>query len=219
MAFYRPVTGSRDVPIEPNQAACIFIDMQNYNCHPDGACLKEAGASASQYYLNRLAAIKPSCVRLQELCRDSGVEVMYAIIGSLTQDGRDRSRDYKLSGFHCPLGSWDAQVIEELKPKDDEIVMPKTSSSVFLSTNLDYLLRSMGKSHVILCGALTDQCVSHATMDACDLHYSVTLIPECCATYTQERHDAAVSAIKGYCRQKSMMELEQELRSRIGSKQ
>eukprot|EP00983_Pelagomonas_calceolata_P019221 605245-Pelagomonas_calceolata.AAC.3 len=70
MAFYRPVTGSRDVPIEPNQAACIFIDMQdstyfhperilllapvpsvclqNYNCHPDGACLKEAGASASQ---------------------------------------------------------------------------------------------------------------------------------------------------------------------------
>ncbi|KAF5827054.1 isochorismatase family protein [Dunaliella salina] len=193
--------------------------MQNYNCHPNGACLREASASATQYYLNRLAVTKLSCVRLQKMCRDAGVEVMFAVIGSLTQDGRDRSRDYKLSGFHCPKGSWDAQVIDELKPVGDEIVIPKTSSSVFLSTNLDYLLRSMGKTHVILCGALTDQCVCHATMDACDLHYSVTLVPECCATYSQERHDAAVSAIKGYCRQKNVEELEQELSSQVGNKQ
>lgn len=37
--------------------------------------------------------------------------------------------------------------------------------------------RSMGKTHLILCGCLTDQCVAHTVMDACDLHYQVTLVP------------------------------------------
>jgi hypothetical protein len=35
---------------------------------------------------------------------------MYTVIQSLTADGRDRGLDYKLSGFHVPPGSWDAQV-------------------------------------------------------------------------------------------------------------
>lgn len=44
------------------------------------------------------------------LCRDAGMEVMYTVIQSLTANGRDRSLDYKISGFHVPPGSWDAQV-------------------------------------------------------------------------------------------------------------
>lgn len=67
-------------------------------------------------------------------------------------------------------------MLDCIAPGDDEIVIPKTSSSVFQSTNLDYVLRSMGKKHLILCGVLTDQCVGHATRDACDLGYQVTLI-------------------------------------------
>lgn len=43
-------------------------------------------------------------------CRAAGVEVLYTVIQSLTADGRDRSLDYKISGFHIPPGSSDAQV-------------------------------------------------------------------------------------------------------------
>ena len=35
---------------------------------------------------------------------------MYTVIQSLTADGRDQSLDYKISGFHVPPGSFDAQV-------------------------------------------------------------------------------------------------------------
>jgi ureidoacrylate peracid hydrolase len=35
---------------------------------------------------------------------------MFTVIQSLTRDGRDRGRDYKLSGFHVPPGCWDARV-------------------------------------------------------------------------------------------------------------
>ena len=59
-------------------------------------------------------------------------------------DGRDRSLDYKLSRFFVPKGSWDAKVLEMLAPGDDEIVLPKTSSGLFNSTNVAYLLRISG---------------------------------------------------------------------------
>lgn len=67
-------------------------------------------------------------------------------------------------------------MLECIAPGDDEIVLPKTASSVFQSTNLDYLLRNMEKKYLVLCGSLTDQCVGHAVRDACDLGYLVTLI-------------------------------------------
>jgi ureidoacrylate peracid hydrolase len=141
--------------------------------------------------------------RLQVAARKSGVEVMYAVIENLTLDGRDRSLDYKISGINVAKGSWDAQVHDAIAPGEDEIVLRKNSSSVFVSTNIDYLLRSLGKRQVILCGVVTDQCVESAVRDACDLGYLVTLVPDACATQTAERQEASVRAIKGYCRQRS----------------
>jgi nicotinamidase-related amidase len=101
---------------------------------------------------------------------------MFTVIQSLTADGRDRGLDYKISGFHVPPGSFDACVLECITPRADEIVLPKTSSSVFQSTVLDYVLRNLGVTHLILCGCVTDQCVEHAVRDACDLGYLVTLV-------------------------------------------
>lgn len=41
---------------------------------------------------------------------------MYTVIESLTKDGRDRSLDYKITGFNVPRDSWDAQVLEAIAP-------------------------------------------------------------------------------------------------------
>jgi nicotinamidase-related amidase len=126
---------------------------------------------------------------------------MYTTIESLTKDGRDRSLDYKITGFNVPKGSWDGMVIDEIAPGDDEIVLPKSSSSVFVSTHIDYILRNLGVTQLVICGFVTDQCVESAVRDACDLGYLVTLVPDACATYSQARHDNSLRAIKGYCRQ------------------
>lgn len=83
----------------------------------------------------------------------------------------------QLSPTIHPTGCWDAQMIDAIAPDDDEIVLPKTSSSVFNSTNIHYLLRNMSVTHLVLCGCVTDQCVEHAVRDACDLGYYVTLVP------------------------------------------
>ncbi len=71
---------------------------------------------------------------------------------------------------------------------------------MFISTNLHYILGNLGVKYLIVCGCLTDQCVSSAVRDACDLGYLVTLVPDACATHSPERHEQSISHIRGYCR-------------------
>jgi ureidoacrylate peracid hydrolase len=150
-------------------------------------------------------------VRLQQACRRSGIEVTYTIIESLTAAGRDRSLDYKITGFNVPKGSPDAKMVDELAPTDDEIVFAKTSSSVFISTNIDYVLRNLGTKYLIIAGCLTDQCVDSAVRDACDLGYLVTVPTDACATLSRERHDWSLRNNRGYCRQIATQELLEEI--------
>lgn len=139
--------------------------------------------------------------------------MVYTVIQSLTPDGRDRGLDYKISGFHVPPKSWDAEVIQEIQPTLNEIVLPKTSSSVFNSTVLDYILRNLGISQLIICGCVTDQCVEHAVRDACDLGYLVTMVTDACVTYSRERHEASMTAVGGYCRQQETKKVVEEIQS------
>ena len=67
-------------------------------------------------------------------------------------------------------------MLDCIQPGPDEIVIPKSSSSVFTTTNVDSLLRNMGVRYLLLAGCLTDQCVESAVRDACDLNYMVTLV-------------------------------------------
>jgi ureidoacrylate peracid hydrolase len=83
------------------------------------------------------------------------------------------------------------------------MIFRKTSSSVFISTNIDYVLRNLGVRSLIVAGLLTDQCVESAVRDACDLGYLVTLVSDACATASAERHEQSLLGIRGYCRQRS----------------
>jgi ureidoacrylate peracid hydrolase len=207
---------TRDIPLVPSQSAILFIDVQNFAARRDGAEFKdlpdaEFNAKYGWFFGEMKARIVPNMQRLQAAFRKARVEVMYTTIESLTKDGRDRSLDYKITGFNVAKGSWDGKVIDELAPGDDEIVLPKSSSSVFVSTHIDYLLRNLGVKQLVLSGIVTDQCVESAIRDACDLGYLVTQVTDACLTYTQDRHDNSLRAIKGYCRQKTTDQVIAEL--------
>jgi ureidoacrylate peracid hydrolase len=207
---------SREIPLDPRASALLFIDVQNFCIRRDGGEFRDVPdadiAGKYGYYFERLKSVAiPNMQLLQKAFRAAGIEVLYTTIESLTKDGRDRSLDYKITGFHVPRGSWDGKVIDEIAPGEDEIVLPKSSSSVFVSTHIDYLLRNLGVRQIVLAGVVTDQCVESAVRDACDLGYLVTLVPDACAAYTQERHDNTLRAIKGYCRQVSTDTLVSEI--------
>lgn len=201
-----PWPETRQVPLVPAQSALLFIDVQNFCARRDGGEFKDLTDAEFEdkhgWFLRRFESeTLPNMQRLQAGCRKAGVEVMYTTIESLTLDGRDRGLDYKITGFNVPKGSWDAQVLDAIAPEGDEIRIGKTSSSVFMSTNIDYVLRSLGVKQLVISGIVTDQCVEGAIRDACDLGYLVTQVTDACATYSQERHDFSIRSIRGYCRQ------------------
>ena len=209
-------TLSREVPLVPDRSALLFIDVQNFGADRRGGEFEGLSAAELEarfgYYFERLETVAlPNMQRLQAAFRTAGIEVMYTVIESLTRDGRDRSLDYKITGFHVLRGSWDAKVLAAIAPAGDEIVLPKTSSSVFISTNIDYVLRNLGIRQLVIAGLVTDQCIESAVRDACDLGYLVTLVIDACAAYSQERHDGTLRAIKGYCRQRTTDQLLAEL--------
>ncbi|WLS04064.1 isochorismatase family cysteine hydrolase [Shinella oryzae] len=214
MAADHPST--RNLPLDPAASAILFIDVQNFSVRRDGGEFKDVPDADIEgkygYYFKRIHEVAiPNMQRLLAGFRKAGIEVLHTTIESLTKDGRDRSLDYKITGFNVPKGSRDGKVIDELAPLEDEIVLPKSSSSVFVSTHVDYILRNLGVRQIVLCGLLTDQCVESAVRDACDLNYLVTLVPDACGTYSQERHDFSINAIKGYCRQISTDDLLKEI--------
>lgn len=207
---------SREVEIEPSATALLFIDVQNYNGRPDGGEFKTLDPAARDarygfFFETLRRTALPNMQRLQEACRAGNIEVMYTVIENMTADGRDRSLDYKISGLDVPKGSWDAQVLDAIAPRGDEMVFGKTSSSVFISTNIDYVLRNLGTRFVIMAGCLTDQCVDSAVRDACDLGYLVTVATDACATLSQERHDWSLRNNAGYARQRTTAQIVAEI--------
>lgn len=209
---------TRELPLVPSQSALLFIDVQNFAAHRNGAefsGLAEADFTRKYgWFFSELdRRVIPNMQAIQKACRTSGIEVLYTTIESLTLDGRDRSLDYKITGFNVPKGSWDGKVIDQIAPEGDEIVFPKSSSSVFVSTHIDYVLRNLGVRQLVIAGLITDQCVESAIRDACDLGYLVTQVTDACLSYSEERHDNSLRAIKGYCRQLSTADLLMELRA------
>ncbi|MCP4381799.1 MAG: cysteine hydrolase [Hyphomicrobiales bacterium] len=185
---------SRTQPIRAGTSALLVIDVQNVTYNDD--------AAATRPDLHRQATeiVIPNIAKLISVSRSTGIEVMFTVMESLTRDGRDRSLDYKLSGFHFPKGCWESRVIEAVKPVGDEIVIPKTSSSLFNSTNFEYVLRNIGIDQIVVTGFLTDQCVDHTIRDGADRGFLMVCAEDACATETQERHAAALGLFKGYCR-------------------
>jgi ureidoacrylate peracid hydrolase len=215
-------TLSREVEIEPAQTALLIVDVQNFNCTWEGGEYAGVGAAEKErlygyFFRTFKETALPNMVRLQKACRRAGIEVTYTVVESMTKDGRDRSLDYKITGFHVPKGSPDARMVDELAPSDDEMVFPKTSSSVFISTNIDYVLRNLGTKYLIIAGCLTDQCVDSAVRDACDLGYLVTVPTDAVVTQSQERHDWSLKNNRGYCRQRTTRELLEEIARLAGT--
>jgi len=185
---------TRERPFEPARTCLLLIDTQNYVWNPDVA-------QRLPYFDAQVRdVVLPNLRRLIDAFRGAGGEVMYTVMENYTKDGRDRSLDYKLSKFFIAKGSWDAKVLDAIAPGDDDIVLPKTSSGVFNSTNIEYLLRNIGIDTLAVTGFLTDQCVDHTVRDAADCGFYPVCVSDGCATHSAQRHENALNAFKGYCR-------------------
>lgn len=182
--------------------ALLSVDLQYLDAAPGCGVFADIAASgvpvaSQQYYFDRLRHIVlPNVRRLQDSFRRHGLEVIHTRIMSLTRDGRDRSPGHKRLGLHAPPGSRDADFLEEVAPAGDEIVINKTASGVFTSTNLAYVLRNLGLTGLFVVGVYTNECVETTIRDASDLGFHVTLIEDACATVTPDLHYSTLHTLR-----------------------
>jgi nicotinamidase-related amidase len=90
------------------------------------------------------------------------------------------------------MTAFDYEIIPELAPLEDEIIIDKASVSTFNSTSIDQILRNMRRDRLWVTGVVTEGCVELTARDARDRGYHVTLVTDCCASSRRAAHDDAV---------------------------
>lgn len=182
--------------------ALLVIDMQYLDAARDEGLFSPDSRTplprgAEDYYFRTLERpVIPNIARLQAAFRERNLEVVHTRIQSLTLDGRDRSPSHKRLGLHAAPGSREAEFLPEVAPLPNEIVINKTASGVFSSTNLEYVLRNLGITGLFVTGVYTNECISSAVRAASDLGFHVTLVQDACTTVTEQLQASSIRVLR-----------------------
>ena len=199
--YYAGAEEPDDIVLNPATTALLVIDIQNtYMAEKDSV---EETMRWNPFYRRMNDVVIPNTADLISECREKGVEVIFARIACQKQDGRDRSLSQKKPGFNyllIPKDSDEGQVVPELSPNDEDIVVVKTTDSALTGTNLRLTLRNMGITDIIATGIFTDQCVSSTVRSLADESFNVVVVDDCCAAATDELHKSELEIINMiYC--------------------
>ena len=187
--YYETAEPPEDIRLDPQHAALLVIDLQNTYLEIDDDPVEAERWAPFRERMN--ATVIPNTGKLINLCRQRGIEVIFARIACLKTDGRDRSLSQKKPGFNyllLPKDREDSQMVPQLTPEADDIVVIKTTDSALTGTNLRLILRNMEIRDVIVAGIFTDQCVSSTVRSLADESFGVVVVEDCCAAATEELH-------------------------------
>jgi len=180
-----------------NHRALLVIDMQNAFCHPDGSF-----AQLDMGLEGALEAVANAAVAVGQ-ARRAGIPVVYT--RHVYRPGRaDEGQALKrnspelasLEGLAAT--SWDAQVIDELGCRPDDLVVDKVRFDAFQWTSLEPLLRGLGVTELIICGVVTNLCVESTVRSAFMRDFPVTLLADCCAAKTRRLHELSLEVLSSY---------------------
>lgn len=197
---FRLPGGMPEVTFERGATALVIIDMHHLDAHRDG----EFGRRARQYgitdqvewFFSRLEdTTVPAIARLIRSAREADVDVMYTRIAALTPDGRDLGWRYRHWGMTAGVDDWESQFLPEIAPEPGDVVINKTTTSAFIGSSIDRILRNMGMRHLIICGVMTSGCVESTVRDAADSGYSVVVPDDACAALSKHSHDNAINSM------------------------
>ena len=214
--YYEGAPEPDDLVLPVRETALLVIDVQNiYLGRPDRATLPKAEQARydawTPFHERMQSQVIPRTSDLLKLCRTNGIECLFARIASHTLDGRERSLSQKMPGWNnllLPKNGQPSQLVSELAPIGDEIVVTKTTDSALTGTNLRLILHNLGIKNVICAGIFTDQCVSSTVRSLADESFNVVVVEDCCAAGSDALHRKELEIINMiYCHVLSSYEL------------
>lgn len=152
--------------------------------------------------------VVPSLKRLIAFCRQVKIPIFYSQavreesgIDLLTRSHRilPKSREERIKRRPiCIRGSWDAEIVEELKPNFDDHVVIKRRDSVFQDTEVEVWLRSLGIDSIIFAGIDTSICVESSLRDAFNHGYDIILISDATSSNNLNHYNSTLDNIRNY---------------------
>jgi ureidoacrylate peracid hydrolase len=179
----------------------IVVDMQN-GFVAKGGSYDKLGMNTPLY-----REIIPRVRDLISLCKYYSMPVLY------TESVREasgvdlltkvhillpKSREERMKIPICVRGTWDAQTIDEIKPKEEDYVIIKRRDSAFLDTELRMWLQSLGINVLVFCGVDTSICVETSIRDAFNLGYDIILISDATASGTKSHYETTLARVSNY---------------------
>ena len=199
--YYKYAEDPDDIVLKSEETAHLIIDVQKTYLEPKPNTEENV---EWQPFFNRMNdLVIPNIKNLISFLRNKNVENIFARISCHKESGLDRSLSQKKPGFNyllLPKDTPSGQIVDDLKPESDDIVMMKTTDSALTGTNLRLILNNMGIKNVICTGIFTDQCVSSTVRSLVDESFNVIVVEDCCAAATEALHNHELEIINMiYC--------------------
>ena len=148
-----------DVRVDPARTALLVVDMQNDFVREGGGLLVPSSA-----------ATIPAIRALLELARAHGMRIVFS------QDThREGDPEWRIWPEHAREGSWGWEIVDELAPARNDVVLRKPRYDAFYGTPLDHLLRLWGVDTLVICGAVANIGVHYTAASAALRWYEVVI--------------------------------------------
>ena len=197
---YRLPGAITEFELERGRTGLVIIDMQYGDAHRSGdfgrRAVEHGIEDKVEWFFSRLERTTvPAIRRLLERARSHDMTVIYTRIAAQTSHGGDSGWRYRLWGMTPLEHERDAQILYEIEPQADELVVTKTATSAFIGSNFDHTLRNLGLQYLVVCGVATGACVESTVRDAADHDYRVLVAADACAAISKNAHDNSLNAM------------------------
>jgi nicotinamidase-related amidase len=182
-------TNEETLLINPTKTALLLMHWQNDLADPHGKLAKILPARLAAAYTVELTQT------ILKASREIGMLVVY-VNASHRPGYPEISPNSMIAKAGCLMrGSWGAEVIDQLKPLADDIIIYNYSPNAFSYTELDLILRNKDVTDLILSGLVTNWIVESTARDAVTRGYNIFALSDCCQSFTDEMHDWSLTNI------------------------
>lgn len=175
------------ITFDIDKTALIVVDMQNSFCKKGG--MMDYFGKLDAAMSERIIATDKNII---EICRKKGIKIAYLRMTYGPAEGPDSPFYWKESGLKATRenpdlkgkflteGTWDRDIVDELKAEENDIIIDKSRFSGFVNTDLDAKLKELNIKYLLFTGVFTNICVESTARDAFSHEYFPILVEDAC---------------------------------------
>jgi nicotinamidase-related amidase len=187
--------------LDRSRLALVLNDFQNF-------CILEKYGFTNNYNRARYAdTVLPNTRKLLDRFRELGLPVVYTVLATRHERFLDLpgvcrkvlAKDLKMmdgTPYFLRVEDEDSQVPDELAPRPEDIVIVKSSSGAFNSSDIDHILRNNGIGCLVFTGGISELCLSSTVRGAYDHGYLCTVAEDATITGSAEKQHWAMEFLR-----------------------